>query len=74
VPRQARDLLMNFEDRAGGFRFLIRDRDAKFTAASGAVLAAAGIQIIRTPAGRLVRTRSRSGGFPVPGASAWTRC
>jgi putative transposase len=40
---------MNFEDRAGSFKFPIRDRDARFTAASGAVLAAAGIRIIRTP-------------------------
>ena len=49
VTQQARNLVMNFEDRAGSFKFLIRDRDAKFTAASGAVLAAAGIGIIRTP-------------------------
>jgi hypothetical protein len=49
VTRQARNLLMNFEDRADSFKFLIRDRDAKFTAAFDAVLTAAGIRIIKTP-------------------------
>lgn len=49
VTQQARNLLMELDDRADRFRFLIRDRDSKFTAAFNAVFAGADIRIIRTP-------------------------
>lgn len=49
VTQQARNLMMHLDDHTGSFKFLIRDRDAKFTAAFDAVLAVAGIPIIRTP-------------------------
>jgi putative transposase len=49
VTQQARNLLMDLEERVGRFRLLLRDRDTKFTAAFDAVLTAEGIQVLRTP-------------------------
>lgn len=49
VVQQARNLLMELGERADGLRFLIRDRDVKFTGAFDAVFIGAGIDILRCP-------------------------
>ena len=50
---------MNLEDHADGLKFLIRDRDAKFTTVFDGVFTATGARIIKTPSGRRGGTRAR---------------
>ena len=47
--QQIRNLLMDLDDRAAGFRFLVRDRAGQFTEAFDAVLAGAGIEVVKIP-------------------------
>ncbi|WP_235884309.1 integrase core domain-containing protein [Saccharopolyspora elongata] len=49
TTQQARDLLMDLDDRATEFRFLVRDRAGQFTASFDAVLADLDIRVVKTP-------------------------
>ena len=50
AAQQARHLMMDLGERAGKLRFLVRDRDSKFTTAFDEVFAGNGTRVVRTPA------------------------
>jgi hypothetical protein len=49
TAQRARNLLMDLGERAARFRFLVRDRAGQFTEAFNAVLAGAGIEVVKIP-------------------------
>jgi putative transposase len=68
-----RNLLVDLGERVDQLRFLIRDRDSKFTAAFDALFTGADIQIIRTPV-RAPRTNAIAERFigTLPGSALTT--
>ena len=49
TTQQARNLVMDLGEHTGRFRFLVRDRAGQFTASFDAVLADAGIKVVKIP-------------------------
>ena len=74
TAQQARNLLMDPGDHAGRFRFLVHDRDSKFTAASDQVFTGNGTRVSKTP---IHSPRANAFAERSPGrcaANAWTTC
>jgi putative transposase len=72
VTQIARNLVMDLQDAGAGVKYLIRDRDTKFTQAFDAVLTGEGIEIVTCAVRTPRMTRSWSGGCRPAGASSWT--
>jgi hypothetical protein len=60
VAQQARNLIAVLDDQAGAFKFLIRDRDAKFSRTFDEVWRSTGTEVIRAASRGVVELRASS--------------
>lgn len=71
VVQVGRNLAMDLQDAGSTAKFLIRERDSKFTKAFDAVMADAGLEVILSGI-RMPRIRSWSDGYKSVDVSCWT--
>jgi putative transposase len=62
VAQQARNLAIELAERPQPLRFVIRDRDSKFSAAFDEVFQTEGARVIRLPSGPRTQTPTPSAG------------
>jgi hypothetical protein len=70
----AGNVLMDLDEQSSAFRFLIRDRDATFTAAFDAVFSCEGFDVVTVPPRAPTPTGMRNGSFAASVKSAPTGC
>jgi putative transposase len=72
VTQQARNLGLDLAD--DGMRFLIRDRDSKYSGTFDEVFRSGGIRVVRRRCARRRQTPSRSGSSELSAPNVWTGC